>query len=63
MPVLDVGERLTTPLGRIDLAADVIGAMVHPGDKTGRLRRRSALAMTCLWNERPGRRARYAIAG
>jgi hypothetical protein len=48
MPVLNVGERLTSMLGRIDLAADVIGVMVHPGDKTARSRRRSALAMTCL---------------
>jgi hypothetical protein len=48
MPILNVGERLTTSFGRIDLAADVIGAMVHPRDKTARLRRRSALAMTCL---------------
>jgi hypothetical protein len=48
MPLLDVGERLNTPAGRIDLAADVIGAMVHPNDKTGRRRRRSALAMTLL---------------
>ena len=46
MPVLDVGERLITPSGRLDLAADVIGAMVHPKDKTGRQRRRSALAET-----------------
>jgi hypothetical protein len=44
MPVLDVGERLNTPSGRLDLAADMIGVMVHPKDKTGRLRRRSALA-------------------
>ena len=48
MPVLDVGERLITPSGRLDLAADVIGAMVHPKDKTGRQRRRSALAETLL---------------
>jgi hypothetical protein len=48
MPLLDVGERLNTPAGRIDLAADVIGAMVHPNDKTGRRRRRSALAVTLL---------------
>ena len=48
MPVLDVGERLTTLSDRIDLAADVIGVMVHPKDKTGRLRRRSALAETLL---------------
>jgi hypothetical protein len=48
MPVLNVGERLITPCGRLDLAADVIGAMVHPKDKTGRQRRRSALAETLL---------------
>jgi hypothetical protein len=48
MPVLDVGERLMTPLERLDLPADVIGAMVHPKDKTGRRRRRSALAETLL---------------
>ena len=48
MPVLDVGERLITPSGRLDLAADVIGAKVHPKDKTGRQRRRSALAETPL---------------
>jgi hypothetical protein len=46
MPVLNVGERLCTPLGRIDLAADVIGAMVHPKDKTAMRRRRSAFAET-----------------
>src|SRR5260370_3689 len=43
-----VGGRVTTPSGRLDLAADVIGAMVHPKDKTGRQRRRSALAETLL---------------
>jgi hypothetical protein len=48
MPVLDIGERLNTPSGRIALAADVIGVIVHPKDKTGRLRRRSALAETLL---------------
>jgi len=48
MPVLDVGERLIKPSGRLDLAADVIGAMVHPKDNTARRRRRSALAMTLL---------------
>lgn len=48
MLALDVGERLITPSGRIDLAADVIGAMVHPKDRTGRRRRRSALAETLL---------------
>jgi hypothetical protein len=48
MPVLNVDERLTTPLGRIDLAADVIDVMLHPQDETARLRRRSALAVTCL---------------
>jgi hypothetical protein len=48
MPVLDVGERLNTPSGRLDLAADLIGAMVHPKDKTGRRRRRSALSKTLL---------------
>jgi hypothetical protein len=48
MPVLDVGERLNTPSGRLDLAADLIGAMVHPKDKLGRRRRRSALSETLL---------------
>lgn len=48
MPVLDVGERLIAPFGRIDLAADVIDAMVHPKDTTNRRRRRSALAETLL---------------
>jgi hypothetical protein len=48
MPVLDVGERLITRSGRLDLAADVIGAMVHPNDKTGRRRRRSAFTETLL---------------
>jgi hypothetical protein len=48
MPILNVGERLNTPSGRIDLAADLIGVMVHPRDKTLRRRRRSALAMTLL---------------
>ncbi len=48
MPVLDVGERLKTPSGRFDLAADLIGVMVHPDEKTARRRRRSALAMTLL---------------
>ena len=48
MPVLDVGERLLTPFGRLDLAADVIGAMAHPKDKIDRRRRRSALAETLL---------------
>jgi hypothetical protein len=48
MPLLDVGERLNTPAARIDLAADLIGAMAHPKDKTGRRRRRSALAETLL---------------
>ena len=48
MPVLDVGERFTTELGRIDLAVDVLDAMLHPLNETARLRRRSALAMTCL---------------
>jgi hypothetical protein len=46
MPFLDVGERLMTPSGRIDLAVDVIGVMVHPKDKTARRRRRTALART-----------------
>jgi hypothetical protein len=48
MRVLNVGDRLGTTLGRIDLAADVIGVMVHPGDEIRRAQRRSALAMTCL---------------
>jgi hypothetical protein len=48
MPVIDVGDRLDTPLKRLDLGFDVIGAMVHPKDKTGRRRRRSALAETLL---------------
>jgi hypothetical protein len=48
MPVLNVGERLTALHGRIDLAADVIGVMVHPKDKTAMARRRSALAETLL---------------
>jgi hypothetical protein len=48
MPVLNVGDRLGTTLGRFDLAADVIGVMVHPGDKIRRAQRRSALAMTYL---------------
>ena len=48
MPVLDVGGRLNTPSGRIDLAADLIGVMVHPRDRTASRRRRSALAMTLL---------------
>lgn len=48
MPLIDVSERLTKPCGRLDLAADVIGAMVHPKDNTARRRRRSALAMTLL---------------
>ena len=48
MPVLDVGERLKTPSGRFDLAADLIGVMVHPDEKTARRQRRSALAMTLL---------------
>jgi hypothetical protein len=48
MPILNIGERLLTPSGRIDLAADVIGAMAHPKDKTDRRRRRSALAVTLL---------------
>jgi len=54
MRTLDVGERLTNPSGRLDLAADVIGAMVHPKDNTARRRRRSALAVTPR-NERPRR--------
>jgi hypothetical protein len=48
MPVLDVGERLTTRSGRIDLAVEIIEAMVHPKDRTARRRRRSALAETLL---------------
>jgi hypothetical protein len=48
MPVLDVGERLTTPSGRIDLARDAIGVMLHPKDVKARRRRQSALAMTLL---------------
>ena len=34
MPVLDVGERLNTQSGRFDLAADLIGVMVYPDEKT-----------------------------
>jgi hypothetical protein len=48
MPFLDVSERLNTPARRIELAADLIGVMVHPKDKTERQRRRSALAETLL---------------
>jgi hypothetical protein len=48
MPLLDASERLTDPFGRIDLAADVLDVMLHPQNKTARLRRRSALAETCL---------------
>jgi hypothetical protein len=48
MPVLNVDGRLTNPLGRIDLAVGVIGTMLHPQNKTARLRRRCALAVTCL---------------
>jgi hypothetical protein len=48
MPVLEVGERLNTPSGRIDLAADLISVMVHPNDKVLRRRRRSGLAMAVL---------------
>jgi hypothetical protein len=46
MPFLDVDERVMTPRGRIDLAFDVIGVMVHPKGKTSRRRRRTALART-----------------
>jgi hypothetical protein len=48
MPVLSVDGRLTTPLGRLELAHDVIGIMLHPKDKEAKRRRRSALAMTLL---------------
>jgi hypothetical protein len=48
MPIIDVGERLDTPHKRLDLAFDVIGAMVHPKDKAGRRRRQSALPVTLL---------------
>jgi hypothetical protein len=48
MPVLNVDGRLTNPLGRIDLALDVVDTMLHPENKTKRLRRRCALAVTCL---------------
>jgi len=48
MRFLDAGERLTNPFGRIDLAADLLDVMLHPQNKTARLRRRSALAETCL---------------
>src|SRR4051794_15379642 len=48
MPSVDVGERLTTPSGRIDLAVEVIEVMVHPKDRTARRRRRSGLAETLL---------------
>jgi len=48
MPVLDIHERLKTPSGRIDLAADLIGLMVHPKDPTARRWRRSALSTTLL---------------
>jgi hypothetical protein len=48
MPLLDASERLTDPFGRIDLAADVLDVMLHPQNKTARLRRRSARAETCL---------------
>jgi hypothetical protein len=48
MPVIDVGDRLDTALERLELAADVIGVMVHPRSKTDRRRRRTALARTIL---------------
>ena len=48
MPVTDGGERLNTQSGRFDLAADLIGVIVHPDEKTARRRRRSTLAMTLL---------------
>jgi hypothetical protein len=48
MPILSVGGRLTTPMGRIELARNVIGVMFHPNDRTARRRRHAALAMTLL---------------
>jgi hypothetical protein len=62
MPVLNVGQRLTTPHGRIDLAADVIGIMVHPKDKTTIARRRSALAVTLLGMSEPDHDEPEAVA-
>jgi hypothetical protein len=48
MPILNVGDRLTTPHGRIDLAREVIGVMFHPESISARRRWQSALAMTLL---------------
>jgi hypothetical protein len=48
MPILDVGGRLNSSRGRLDLAADVIGVTLHPTNEAARMRRRSALAETNL---------------
>jgi hypothetical protein len=48
VPILDAGQRLASPHGRIDLAREVIGVMFHPDDAHARKRRQAALAATLL---------------
>jgi hypothetical protein len=48
MPILDVGGRLASPLGRIDLARELIGVMFHPGNRKARRQRQSAFGVTLL---------------
>lgn len=48
MPVLDVGDRLATPHGRLDLAREVIAVMFHPQSRNARRQRQVAFAVTLL---------------
>jgi hypothetical protein len=48
VPVLDVGDRLETPHGRLDLAREVIAVMFHPQSRDARRQRQVAFAVTLL---------------
>jgi hypothetical protein len=48
MRVVDLGDRLATPHGRLDLAREVIGVMFHPQSRDDRRQRQVSFAVTLL---------------
>jgi hypothetical protein len=48
MPILDVGDRLASPIGRLDLARELFGVMFHPHNREARRQRQSAFGVTLL---------------
>jgi hypothetical protein len=48
MPILDVGDRLASPIGRLDLARELFGVVFHPHNKEARRQRQSAFGVTLL---------------